>query len=121
MSIRITEKRRQILDVLKKHKGAFSAAEIHAALPDIDLVTIYRNLDLFVKEKMIRQVYLGTEEARYEYQHVPHHHAVCTDCDRVMHFSVPEHKIKKILGLKNFAIQDIEMTVRGTCGHKNNR
>jgi len=87
-------------------------------LSGIDLVTVYRNLDLFVKGGLIKQVYLGTDEAQYEYQAEPHHHAVCVDCDKVIHFTAPAEKIKKLLCLKGFRINEIEVTVRGTCGHK---
>ena len=119
MSIRLTTKRKEILEVLKKSRGTLSAADIHVTLPDIDLVTIYRNLDLFTKEKMIRRIHLGTEEAQYEYQSVPHHHAVCTDCDKVLHFTLPDEKIKKLLGLEGFQIDEIEVTVRGVCKEAN--
>lgn len=113
--MRLTKKRQQILDALKCHHGALSANTIHKKLPGIDLVTIYRNLDLFTKEKYIKQVHLGTDEAQYEFQHEPHHHAVCTDCERVIHFTVPEAKIKKLLGLEDFLVDEIEVTVRGVC------
>jgi len=118
MSIRITQKRQQILDVLKSHHGTLSAADIHKQLSDVDLVTIYRNLDLFVKEKLIKQVHLGTDEAQYEYQYEPHHHAVCTDCEKVIHFTAPDAKIRKLLGLEDFQVDEIEVTVRGICNHK---
>lgn len=118
MSIKLTPKRKAIFEVLKKHHGALSAADIHNQLPEIDIVTIYRNLDLFVKEKMIRKIHLGTEEAQFEYQNVPHHHAVCTDCHKVLHFTAPDEKIKKLLGLENFMVDEIEVTVKGICKGK---
>jgi len=118
MTITLTKKREQILDVLKNHSGTLSAAAIHTKLPEIDLVTIYRNLDLFVKEKMIKQIHLGTDEAQYEYQHEPHHHAVCIECEKVIHFTAPDAKIKKLLGLEDFQVDEIEVTVRGICNHK---
>lgn len=115
MTIKLTEKRKQILDVLKAHKGALSAAELSAKLPGIDLVTIYRNLDLFVKEKLIKRVSLSETETQYEYQREPHHHAICTDCERVIHFKAPDTKIIKLLGLEGFNIHELEVTVRGKC------
>ncbi len=113
----MTKKRQAILDCLKQHHGTLSAKNIHAHVPDIDLVTIYRSLDLFVKERLIREVHLGTGEAQYEYQHEPHHHAVCTNCERVIHFTAPDKKIKELLGLTNFDVDEIEVTVRGVCKH----
>lgn len=118
MSIKLTTKRKEILAVLKNSHGTLSAADIHRKLSDIDLVTIYRNLDLFVKKKLIRKINLGTEEAQYEYQKEPHHHAVCTDCNKVLHFTAPDEKIKKLLGLEDFQVDEIEVTVKGICAHK---
>ena len=117
MEIKLTPKRQQILAALRAHHGALSATEIHTKVPTIDLVTVYRNLDLFVKAKLIKQVNLGTDEMLYEYQHQPHHHALCTDCDKVIHFTAPDEKIKKLLGLENFTVDELELTVRGTCRH----
>jgi Fur family transcriptional regulator, peroxide stress response regulator len=118
MTIRLTKKRQQILSLLQAHSGALSAAEVHQQLPDIDLVTIYRNLDLFTKEKLIKRVHLSTDEAQYEYQTQPHHHAICTDCHKVIHFVAPDEKLKRLLGLEKFDVDEIEVTVRGTCKKK---
>jgi len=115
MTIRMTTKRQEILDELKHKHGTMSAADIHAALPNIDLVTIYRNLELFTKEKMIKQFHLTSGEAQYEYQTEPHHHAVCTTCERVIHFTAPDQKLKKLLGIEDFEVDEIEVTVKGIC------
>lgn len=115
MTIRLTKKRQQILDVLQQHNGTLTAKELHQRLPGVDLVTIYRNLDLFVKERLITQVNLGGGEVQYEHQHEPHHHAVCSECERVIHFVAPDEKIKKLLGVQDFDVDEIEVTVRGKC------
>lgn len=117
MNIKLTRKRQQILDVLKAQHGTLSANDIHKKLPTIDLVTIYRNLDLFVKENLVKQFHLGSNEAVYEYQDEPHHHAVCTECERVIHFKAPDEKIKKLLGIEDFKVDEIEVTVKGRCRH----
>ncbi|MFW6209937.1 MAG: Fur family transcriptional regulator [Patescibacteria group bacterium] len=117
MTLRLTKKRQQILDVLKTADGALTAAEIHAALPELDLSTIYRSLDAFVSEKLIKKIHLDDAEARFEHQAEPHHHAVCTDCHKVIHFTAPDERIKRLLGIEDFAIDELEVTVRGTCRH----
>lgn len=114
-TMKLTKKRQLILDVLKGHHTALSANDIHKKIPQIDLVTIYRNVDLFTKEKLIKQIHLGAGESQYEYQHEPHHHAVCTDCEKIIHFTAPDAKIKKLLGLEDFEVDEIEVTVRGIC------
>ena len=114
MTTRLTKKRQAILDALQNKKAALSAAEVHALVPDIDLATVYRNLEYFTKEKIIKKLQLGTQEARFEYQHEPHHHAVCGRCEQVIHFTAPDQKIIKLLGLENFDIEELEVTVRGS-------
>jgi Fe2+ or Zn2+ uptake regulation protein len=89
---RHSKKRDQILATLKEARTALSAASIHALLPEIDKVTIYRNLDLFVSEGFLKTLNFGGTETLYEYQHHPHHHAVCTDYDRVIPFTAPDEK-----------------------------
>lgn len=118
MTKRHSIKRDQILSVLKEAKTALSVREIHTLLPEIDKVTIYRNLDLFVSEKVVKTLNFGGAETLYEYQHHPHHHAVCTDCDRVIHFTAQDEKIKKLLGLTNFEVTELEVTVKGICNHR---
>ena len=117
MSINLTKKRTLILDTLKAHHGTLSAADISKKVPGIDLVTIYRNLDLFVQEKLIKKIHFGSDEAQYEYQHEPHHHAICTSCEKVLHFTAPDEKIKQLLQLTNFTVDEIEVNVKGTCLH----
>lgn len=118
MKKRYSKKREQILAVLQSAKAALSAAAIHERLSEIDQATIYRNLDLFVQEGIIKRLHFGGTESLYEFQGHPHHHAVCTSCERVIHFTAPDEKIKKLLGLTDFTVTELELTVRGTCTHK---
>ena len=115
---RYSKKREQILNVLKDEQGALSASEIHAKLPPLNLTTIYRNLDTFVANGKVKKLQLGGNEAHYEYVREPHHHAVCRECERVIHFTAPDEKIKKLLGVKDFKVDELEVTVRGVCNHK---
>lgn len=118
MSRRHSKKRESVLAVLKAEKGALSASDIHARLPELDLTTIYRNLDLFVADGVVKKLLLHNTEALYEYQVEPHHHAICTECERVIHFTAPDEKIRKLLGIEDFQVDELEVTVRGICKHK---
>ncbi len=115
---RHSKKREQILAVLQTAKTALSVVQIREQLPAIDQATIYRNLDLFVQEGLIKKLHLGGSESLFEFQGHPHHHAVCTNCERVIHFTAPDDKIKKLLGLTDFEVTELELTVRGTCNHQ---
>jgi len=114
---RHSKKREKILSVLQRHHGALSASEIHLKLKDMDITTVYRNLELFVKDGTIKKLNLGGDEAQYEYANEPHHHAICDDCNRVLHFSVPTDMLKELLKLPDFEAKSIEITVRGNCKH----
>lgn len=112
---RKSKKREAILEALKANHQPRSASQLHAELPDIDLVTIYRNLEIFAEEKMVKKFHFDGAEAHFEYQHEPHHHAICTDCDKVLHFKAPDKKIIKLLGLEDFDVDELEVIVKGKC------
>ena len=116
--MRLTKHRKDILDTLASQHGTLSATALNTALPHINLVTIYRTLETLTEAGLIKKMNFGTNEAVYEHQTEAHHHAICTDCGRVIHFTAPDEHIKKLLGLSDFVIIDLEVTVRGHCHHK---
>ncbi len=118
MKRRYSKKREQLLELFKSTSGALSVGEIHALLPALDQTTIYRNVELFVAEGLIKKLHFKGKEAAYEYQIKPHHHAVCSECSRVIHFTAPDEKIKALLGVEDFQVDELEVTVRGICNHK---
>jgi Fur family transcriptional regulator, peroxide stress response regulator len=114
----MTKHRQEIIDLLEAHEEALSAAEIHFNLPHINLATIYRNLESFVESGTVTKLNLGGDEARYEIQHEPHHHAICDDCHKVIHFTVNDEELIKEFALSGFTIKNLEVTLRGTCTHQ---
>lgn len=113
--MRLTEKRKKILTTLKRQHGCVSARSLGKKLAGIDQATIYRNLDLFVKEGLARKFVFDGSESQYEYAQENHQHAVCNDCEKVIHFDVSDKEILKKLNIKNFDITSVELTVRGKC------
>lgn len=119
--MRLTKHRVEILNYLKTAtSSALSAAAIHEALPHIDQVTIYRNLDLFVSTSLIKKLHLTAQEAVYEYQSHPHQHAICDTCTKVIHFAASQETLKQQLSVPDFTINHIDVVVRGTCTHTHN-
>ena len=119
--MRHTKHRQEILDLLRTSKRAFSARAVHNTLPHINLVTIYRNLEKLTTEGLVRKLYLDSSEAVFEYQDHPHHHAICTDCREVLHFTAKTEALVRALDLPDFDIEDIEITVRGRHTHKSQK
>lgn len=113
--MRITKHRQEILDVLDHSENDLSASAIHASLPHINLATIYRNLESFVEAGTITKLNFGDNEATYEIQHEPHHHAICSKCNKVIHFTVNDETLKEEFSLPHFSISNVEVTLRGTC------
>lgn len=113
--MKLTKKRKAVLDALKKSKEALTVKQIHQSVPDVDLVTVYRAVDALHQAGVIDRLNLDSGEAHYEFQHEPHYHAVCSTCDRVIHFNSSDEKLKKLLNIDEFAIDKIEITVKGTC------
>lgn len=96
-----------ILDLLKKHH-LLTVAEIHKAVKVADYSTVFRNIEILLKERLIKKVELGNKKVSYEVEHKKHDHFICNDCGRVESIIVPRNFIK---GKK---VDDI--TVRGSCG-----
>jgi Fe2+ or Zn2+ uptake regulation protein len=113
MTQRHSKKRAEILETMQNTHGAITAAELHTKLPHLDLTTIYRNLERFVNEGTVKKLHLTGNEAVFEYQDTPHHHAVCTDCNEVLHFTAKTDALVKALDLPDFDIDEIEVIVRG--------
>jgi len=113
--MKLTAKRKQILGALEDHHGVISARSLAGSLKDIDQATVYRNLDLFVKEGLAKKFVFDGSESVYEYAEKDHHHAVCGDCEKVIHFNVSDKHIIDSLKIKDFDIDTVELVVRGRC------
>lgn len=80
---KLTSPRKLLLSFLAKSEGIFSVSHIQRALPDLDTVTIYRNIDLFTKLDIIHPVAQRSAEQYYEVHRDEHvHQVVCDECDR---------------------------------------
>lgn len=88
---RLTRPRQAILQVIEASPQGFNAGQIHLALRRrgirIGLTSIYRTLNLLVRHGLIQEVHRENGEHRYLACGVSHHHhAVCTDCGRILDF-----------------------------------
>ena len=112
--MKTTKNRQEILAILEGSLKALSVSEIQSSLPHINLTTVYRNLEAFVKNKQVKKLSFA-DEARFEIQETPHHHAICDKCNEVIHFTTNDKKLIREFDLPNFTITDIEITIRGHC------
>jgi Fe2+ or Zn2+ uptake regulation protein len=104
----------KIEEVLKKGV-LLTAQQIHEELNDIDLATVYRNLQKLVKDGHIRELSIKKGESIYEYVKDEHQHALCNVCGKVYHVEVDQKKLLSALNLKNFVLEGIEINIKGHC------
>jgi len=53
-------------------------------LPRISLNTVYLNLEALTRAGETAEVWIGDEAARFERHSVPHDHAVCVECKKIV-------------------------------------
>ena len=58
--------------------------EVRQRFPMISLNTVYQTMEALVRLKVVSLVGHSLEAARYETDPVPHHHAVCIACKRII-------------------------------------
>ena len=93
------------------------AAEVKAIAPDINISTIYRNLDELHQLGIVDHVHLGHGPAVYHLASEQHGHLVCTDCgvtvevpdDQLRAF---ERELKEIYG---FTVDSRHFALMGRC------
>lgn len=120
---RVTPQRVLVREVLQHSAEHLSAQDVHAALrerfPTVDLSTVYRVLELFVRLGLVAKSDLGEGRAVYEWcpDHGAHHHMVCAHCGGVTHFD--STRITGVVldecAAAEFAPRDVELTIVGAC------
>ena len=82
--ISITKKQEQILDLLQKCADELSGQELHRELigkkKEMGLTTVYRNLQVLIKNGLIRSRHLPTGEVLYTPVDRDIHHLTCVQC-----------------------------------------
>ncbi len=89
---KLTNARLKVLDVLEHHDGHMTSTEVLEAVSLVDSsigrASIFRTLDLLTQLAIIRPTYIESSMTP-TYVLLPnghHHHIVCTNCNRVIHF-----------------------------------
>ena len=80
----ITKRQTQLLDELKKCDDELSGQELHRQLlrsqNAMGLATVYRNLQVLIKQGLVRSRHLPTGEVLYTPVERDIHHLTCVDC-----------------------------------------
>lgn len=95
--LRLTTPRRRVFESLKLADHPLSHAELIAVNPQIDRVSVYRTVALFVEVGIIVTVPYGWKQ-RYELAapfRPHHHHLICVKCGRVE--ELQSEKLEKMI------------------------
>ncbi|MCS5640276.1 MAG: transcriptional repressor [Candidatus Marinimicrobia bacterium] len=90
--LRYTHQRQAIWDELSTSDEHRDAEEIYLALHNSELnvsrATVYRTIDVLVKNNLVRKLELGDGRARYEHKmDIAHHdHLICVQCGKIEEF-----------------------------------
>ena len=130
--IKKTLARKAIVELLQKTKKPIDVNDIIKKLKEkqvkIDRVTVFRNVNLLVKKRLIYKVEFNEGKYRYESASLPHHHhLVCTKCGRVIDIesdslhSEIKKITKKVNMIFNFQIEEHKVEFFGKCKTCKNR
>jgi Fur family transcriptional regulator, ferric uptake regulator len=79
--LRVTQPRCALLVFLSQQTHPVGLRRIAAHMPDINLTTVYRMIDVFLEAGVVRGYDVGHGHTDYELADLPHHHhAICTAC-----------------------------------------
>ena len=120
--LKVTPQRVIIFDAITRLGNHPTAEDIIAYIktdyPNISVGTVYKVLDTFVENKLLKKVKTEKDIMRYDPQLANHHHLYCAETERIEDFE--DEKLNQLIGdyfekngIKNFKIQDIKLQITG--------
>lgn len=123
-SQRVTAQRTLLLDLLHQSGRHLNADELYRRArqkqPRISLSTVYRNLQLFKKLKLVEEHHFAEEQHYYEAKpSTEHQHLLCLDCGKIVEFACPlSQQFKEDIGREyDFDITGVEVRMTGLCSN----
>ncbi len=123
--VRITAKRRALLEIIQNATEHLDAAaileEAQKREPNIDRATVYRTIDLLKKFRLVDELdlmHLNGEKHYYEVKtRRDHLHLACFQCGRIEEFATPllEELKAEISRQKGFHSEVVRLEVGGRC------
>ncbi|MDP6340284.1 MAG: Fur family transcriptional regulator [Candidatus Marinimicrobia bacterium] len=109
--LRYTQQRQAVWDELRATDDHRDAEEIYLALRNsgfkVSRATVYRTIDVLVKNNLVRKLKLGDGHARFEHKvdSAHHDHLICAQCGKIEEFvddviETRQNKIVEELGSK---------------------
>jgi Fur family ferric uptake transcriptional regulator len=88
---KLTPARSAVIQVLEKHTGGHLShnqilVEGQKIYPKLSRATVYRTMELLVKLRLVRPLYLNDATQRFVSASGGHHHLVCSSCGQFFEF-----------------------------------
>ncbi|WP_179396291.1 Fur family transcriptional regulator [Lacticaseibacillus absianus] len=119
--IHITPQRDAIIQFMIASTAHPTAEMIYAALapqfPRMSVATVYNNLKLLLDLGLIEEMNVGDVATHYDFALIPHYHAVCTNCGKIVDFVYPGLvDVEQVAaGKTGFAVSGHHLEVYGLC------
>ena len=119
--LRATGQRLAVMQTLLETRNHPSAEDIFQKLkrshPTLSLSTVYKTLQMMADMGALLTIETGSGSQRFDGHTHPHHHAVCTKCNKVLDVDFDRYPIdlNKKEVLADFDVQGIKITFSGTC------
>jgi Fur family transcriptional regulator, ferric uptake regulator len=114
--LRVTPQREQVLAAVRRMAHA-TPEQIADAVPDVDLATVYRTLELLEELGLVRHAHLHHGAASYRPAEDDHIHVVCHLCGRTTDESsaLVDDLATALLRKDGFVVDRAHFTVFGRC------
>ena len=123
-NLKYTPQRVVVLEEVLRDQGHRECEDIYLSLRQkgshVSRATVYRTMDILVKNGYARKMEIGDGRARYESKIGSHHHdhLICTSCGKIIEFVNDdlERLQEKISTKFHFRLDSHVMTLFGACG-----
>ena len=117
--LKITSQRLDILSFLDENRVHPSADEIYRAIkinsPALSKTTIYNNIDVMVKNNIIKAFrFMDSNELRFDYKTTEHYHFICRKCKNIYDVDISLPYLEKFENYKH-KVEEFYGDYRGIC------
>jgi Fur family peroxide stress response transcriptional regulator len=117
--IRVTAQRLAVYRALAEDLAHPTAESVYSRLskqlPGLSQATIYRTLQFFESENLIRKVSSPGAIGRFDANVDPHQHLICRVCGSLEDISVPELHSAVIPRVSGFTVEELDIRLVGRC------
>jgi Fur family ferric uptake transcriptional regulator len=114
--LRVTPQRERVLGAVRA-LGHATPEQISDAVPEVDLTTVYRTLELLEEIGMVRHTHLDHGAPAYRPAEDDHVHVVCHDCGAVVDApsALADELERRLLAERGFLLDRAHLTLFGRC------